>query len=152
MNTRTSIQKALFSPLLFFYKKGLQLTPNCLLTRGPILLVYKSTRSLRTQLLQNKTYIFLKEHGYQVEIVWIASNSSKNITSLIKSFFSNQKRLHIISSPDVINKFSEASKCESVPKIWTQTKINAALEPFNDYCDILLGKAVKLAEQDYIEG
>ena len=132
-------------------RPSFELTPNCLLTRLPVLLITEPGNEPHPHRFE-MIYQMLKEHGYKTEWVKIPvefeSNEAikKQLQDLLHELSLEGLSFHIFIAPELVVTFSQV--VESMPKAKTIAVSITALEFPNPRK--VLDRAVELAEQDFI--
>ncbi len=130
-----------------------ELTPNCLLTRLPVMLLTepesdRGTKPHRFEMI----YQMLKEHGYKVEWTQIplefqnSQQIKQQIEGLLEELQAEKLSFHFFISPEAFNVFNEVLVTnEPFLQVVTSSSSLDFSEP-----RLVLHRAVELAEQDFV--
>lgn len=139
----------------------IELTPNCLLTRQPVMLISEPDHRLKFEKHDHainkrhrfeSTYQMLKEHGYKVEWTKIPLDFQsqvqvqKQLKDLLEELLNEKQRYHFFICPEAFENFNEVLSHE---KSLAQIVESVSSLRFKDP-RLALHRAVELAEQDFI--
>jgi hypothetical protein len=134
-------------------ESSIELTPNCLLTRFPVLLLTSPGRRGPSKFAHHdKVYEMLKAHGYKVEWVKIPIDSSsegalqKQLQEVIRELSSEGLQFHFFVDPALEEAFHKVQT--QMPSSQRVIVSSTALEFAESRA--VLQRTVELAEQDFI--
>lgn len=128
----------------------IQLRPNCLLTRLPILFVYFKKISLLTKVKKQEIQNYISAHGYTTQTLEVSGfhphSQSKKFFSLIDRIIAANAHCHLalVSPPDEVKHLimTQSGRIKGLNVVDVTTlNPNKALDHFID-----------LAEQDFLNG
>lgn len=107
-----------------------ELTPNCLLTRWPILFISGKRSLFYFTNYWNVFPEFLSEHGYEVyslNLPWVGSTRAKKITEFLTVHSEKGRHYHLVTDPMTYLEFTDtwSQKHSCVASL---TKIQSAME------------------------
>lgn len=135
----------------------LELSPNCLLTKYPVMLV-TGTKTLKNTLTdQQNSYEMLKQHGYATEWTQIPveyqskSSLERQLLELLNELHQEHLRFHFMVTTELFPLFKEVLAAHSkFLDTEPSTVVSLTLLHYPESRTILK-RAVELSEQDFID-